>query len=97
MKTPGDALEGLEGLEEELRRERRRNLEDIMRHARWEAEKVKKMGPAWFEQRDRWLQEALKADRERWRDPAVRRALINTIELLDKRRRGREARLGEPY
>ena len=32
-----------ESLLEEIKEERRRNLEDVIRHARWEAEMVKKM------------------------------------------------------
>lgn len=51
-------------LVEELREEHRRNLEDVIRNARWEAEMVRKLGIKWFEQRDKWLIEAWKADRE---------------------------------
>ncbi len=40
---------------------------------------VKKLGSKWFEARDRWLWEALEADKEMWRDPKVRRALLKTI------------------
>ncbi|MEL9941090.1 MAG: hypothetical protein QW348_08920 [Ignisphaera sp.] len=71
-------------LVEELREERRRNLEDVIRNARWEAEMVRKLGIKWFEQRDKWLIEAWKADREMWKDPRVREALIKTILAKDR-------------
>ncbi len=51
----------------ELEKEKKRNLEDIIRHAKWEAEMVKKLGPKWFEQRDKWLWKALEADKEMWK------------------------------
>ena len=73
-----------EPLLEEVEEERRRNLEDITRHARWEAEMVKKKGAKWFEARDEWLIEAWKADREMWRDPKIREALIESILLRDR-------------
>ena len=66
-------------LRRELEEEKKRNLEDIIRHARWEAEMVKKLGSKWFEARDKWLWEALEADKEMWKDPKVRRALLKTI------------------
>ncbi len=66
-------------LKRELEEEKKRNLEDIIRHAKWEAEMVKKLGSKWFEARDKWLWEALEADKEMWRDPKVRRALLKTI------------------
>lgn len=40
-------------LREMLEEDRRRNLEDIIRYARWNAEMVKKMGREWFKIRDR--------------------------------------------
>ncbi|MCE4604249.1 MAG: hypothetical protein F7B20_04700 [Aeropyrum sp.] len=73
----------------QLRDERRRNMEDVMRQARWEAEMVRKLGKRWFEIRDRWLLEAWRADREMWRIPAVREALVRAIMARDRlRRRG---------
>ena len=77
-----------ESLLEEIREERRRNLEDIIRHARWEAEMVKKLGVKWFEMRDKWLVEAWEADRKLWEDPKVREALIKAIlarDMVEKR------------
>ncbi|MGY0287322.1 MAG: hypothetical protein ACUX7D_00945 [Candidatus Methanodesulfokora washburnensis] len=44
---------------------------------------VKKLGRKWFEIRDRWLNEASK-DRELWRDPRVREALIRAILAKDR-------------
>ena len=44
--------------------DRERNIEDIIRQAKWNAVMVKKMGTKWFEIRDRWLQEAFEKDRE---------------------------------
>jgi len=40
---------------------------------------VKRMGTKWFEIRDRWLQEAFERDREMWKDPKIRKALIKTF------------------
>lgn len=74
----------IDSLVEKLREERRRNLEDVIRHARWEAEMAKKLGIKWFEQRDKWLIEAWKADREMWREPRVREALIKAILAKDR-------------
>jgi len=71
-------------LREEIEEERRRNLEDVVRHARWEAEMVKKLGDRWFEVRDRWLIDAFERDREMWRDPRVREALIKAILAKDR-------------
>lgn len=68
---------------EEVEEERRRNLEDIIRHARWEAGMVKKLGRKWFEMRDEWLIEAWKADGEMWRDPKIREALTESILVRD--------------
>ncbi|MEM2671958.1 MAG: hypothetical protein QXI64_10915, partial [Sulfolobales archaeon] len=62
----------------------RRNLEDIVRHARWEAEMVKKLGKKWFEIRDRWLIEAWEADRELWKDPRIREAIIKALEIKSR-------------
>ncbi|MEM2302449.1 MAG: hypothetical protein QXR14_09610 [Sulfolobales archaeon] len=80
-----------ESLLEEVEEERRRNLEDIVRHARWEAEMVKKLGKKWFEIRDRWLIEAWEADREMWKDPRVREALIKAILVRDRLKHRRPA------
>jgi hypothetical protein len=46
---------------------------------------VKKLDRKWFEIRDRWLNEASK-DRELWRDPRVREALIRAILAKDRMR-----------
>lgn len=73
----------------ELGEERRRNLEDVVRQARWEAEMVRRMGVRWFEQRDAWLLRAWEADRELWRDPRVREALVKAILARDKDIQGR--------
>ncbi len=79
-----------DGLLKEVREERRRNLEDIIRHAKWEAEMVRKLGKKWFEIRDKWLQEALEADMELWRrNPKIREALIKVIEAKDRVKRSR--------
>jgi len=77
-----------ERLLEEFRRDRLRNLEDAVRHAKWEAEMVRRLGPKWFEARDKWLWEALEADRRLWRDPRIREALLKAILAKS---RGREA------
>jgi len=37
---------------EELEEEKKRNREDVVRYARWEAEMVKKLGAKWFKARD---------------------------------------------
>ena len=76
-------------LARELREERRRNLEDVVRQARWEAEMVRRMGARWFEQRDGWLLRAWEADRELWRDPRVREALIRAVQARDRSMQGR--------
>ena len=69
---------------EEVEEEHRRNLVDIIGHARWEAEMVRKLGAKWFEIRDKWLIEAYEADREMWRDPRIREALIRAVLAKDK-------------
>ncbi len=69
---------------EEVEEERRRNLEDIIRHARWEAEMVKRLGMKWFEIRDKWLIEAWEADKEIWKNPEIRKALIRAVLAKDK-------------
>ena len=73
---------------EEVEEERKRNLEDIIRHARWEAEMVKKLGAKWFEMRDKWLLEAWETDKEMWKDPKIRGALIRAILAKDKLKHG---------
>jgi len=80
----------------EVEEERRRNLRDIIRHARWEAEMVKKLGLEWFEMRDKWLIEAWEADREMWEDPRIREALVKAILARDKQRARRDRR-SSPY
>jgi hypothetical protein len=69
---------------EDLEEERRKNLEDIIRQARWNAEMVKKLGSKWFEIRDRWLQEAFERDREMWKDPKVREALMRALLIKSR-------------
>ena len=71
----------------ELAEERRRNREDVIRHARWEAVMARRLGRRWFEVRDKWLIEAFEADRELWKDPKVRQALLKAILAMDKKRR----------
>ncbi|AFZ70396.1 hypothetical protein Calag_0643 [Caldisphaera lagunensis DSM 15908] len=67
---------------EELEDEKSRNLEEIIHHARWEAEMVRRLGVKWFEIRDKWLWESLEADLEFWRkNPRVRKALLETLKL----------------
>ena len=73
-----------ESLLEEVGEERGRNLVDIIRHARWEAVMVKRLGARWFEARDKWLIKAWEADREMWGDPKIREALIKAILAEDK-------------
>ncbi len=68
----------------EVEQERRRNLEDVIRHARWEAEMVKRMGMKWFEIRDKWLIQSYEVDKEMWKDPKVREALIKAILARDR-------------
>ncbi|MEB3779711.1 MAG: hypothetical protein GSR85_05705 [Desulfurococcales archaeon] len=71
---------------EEIEEERRRNLADIIRHAQWEAEMVRRMGAKWFEIRDKWLIEAWETDRELWKDSKIREALVKAILARDKLR-----------
>jgi hypothetical protein len=71
------------GLKKLIEEDLRRNSEDMIRGAIWNAEMVKKLGRKWFEIRDRWLNEASK-DRELWRDPMVREALIRAILAKDR-------------
>ncbi len=68
----------------EVEEDRKKNLEDIIRHARWEAEMVRKLGKKWFEMRDEWLLKTWEADREMWRNPKIREALIKAILARDK-------------
>ena len=74
-------------LADELREERHRNLEDTIRHARWEAEIARRLGRKWFEMRDNWLIQAYEADREMWKDPKVREALIKAILARNRKSR----------
>ncbi len=70
----------------EIEGERRRNLEDLVRHARWEAEMVKKMGKEWFRIRDEWLTRSYEADKAMWKDHVIREALIKAIRAVDSRK-----------
>ncbi len=78
-----------EELVKELEMEHKRNLEDIIRHARWEAEMVLKLGRKWFKMRDEWLWRALEADMRLWSDPRVRKALIKALLVKDRLKRSR--------
>jgi len=78
-----------QSLRGEIEEDRKRNLEDIIRYARWEAEMARRLGAKWFEIRDAWLWESFEADRESWRDPRVREALIKTIMFVDELKRKR--------
>ncbi|NHV06178.1 MAG: hypothetical protein HA495_02435 [Thaumarchaeota archaeon] len=61
----------------EFEKARKQNLEDIIRHAKWEAEMVKRQGKEWFKKRDEWLNQAHKVDTELIRkNPEVRKALM---------------------
>ncbi|MCD6488243.1 MAG: hypothetical protein J7K21_03355 [Desulfurococcales archaeon] len=62
-----------------LKKEHEKNLKEIIRQAVWNAEMVRKLGKKWFEIRDKWLEEAFKRDRELWRDPKIREALVKAI------------------
>lgn len=73
-----------------LDEEERRNLEEIIRHARWEALMVRKLGSKWLSIRDKWLAEAYEADRKMWRDPRIRRALIKAILARDELKRKKD-------
>ncbi len=68
----------------EIEAEKRRNLRDTIRHARWEAEMVKKLGMKWFRIRDEWLVKSYEADKKMWENPVVREALIKAVLLKDK-------------
>lgn len=73
-------------LKTELTEERKKNREDIIRHAKWEAEMVKKLGPKWFQTRDKWLSETLETDKELWEKyPKIKKALTKTILTKDKK------------
>lgn len=80
MMTPGS-------LRAEVEKERKRNREDVIRHARWEAEMVRKMGKEWFRIRDEWLIKSYEADKKMWEDPVVREALIKAVLVRDQRKR----------
>ena len=69
----------------ELEGEKLKNKLDIIRHARWEAEMVKKLGSKWFEARDKWLMEAFESDRKMWQNPKIREALIKAILARNKK------------
>jgi len=75
----------------EVEEERKKNLKDIIRHAKWEAEMVKRVGIEWFRIRDEWLIQTYEADKKMWENPAVREALIKAILLKDKIRAKRRS------
>ena len=75
-------------LVDEVEADRRRNLEDIIRHARWEAERAKRLGRRWCEVRDRWLIQAHETDKEMLRHPKIREALVKSMIAKDKVLRG---------
>ncbi len=62
-----------------IEEERKKNLEDTIKWARWNAEMVKRLGRKWFEIRDKWLQEAFEKDKQTWKNPKTREALIKAI------------------
>jgi len=70
--------------EKELKADRRRNLGDVIKHARWEAEANRRLGRKWFELRDEWLIKAHEADKEMWKDARVREALVKAILTKDE-------------
>jgi len=75
-------------LRDAIELERRRNLEDAIRHAVWNAEMVKRLGEKWFEIRDRWLNEAFEADRRLWEScPEIWEALKEAILAKDRLKR----------
>ena len=78
--------------EKELEADRRRNLEDVIKHARWEAEAARRLGRRWFELRDEWLIKAHEADKEMWEDARVREALVKAILAKDKMLRASRTR-----
>lgn len=45
---------------------------------------VKRMGMKWFEIRDKWLIQSYEVDKEMWKDPKVREALIKAILARDR-------------
>lgn len=80
----------MSGVDEIIKEERRKNIEDIVRDAKWNAEMVKKLGEKWFEIRDGWLNEVWERDMELQKDPEVRRALIKAMEVIDRVKRMRK-------
>jgi len=74
---------------EELEEEKKRNREDVVRYARWEAEMVKKLGAKWFKARDEWLWRTFEADAAMQRNPEVREALIRALMRVDELKRRR--------
>ncbi len=73
-----------EKLLEEFRKDRLRNLEDVVRHARWEAEMVRKLAGNGSRLGIEWLWEALESDQKLWRDPRIKEALIKAILVGDR-------------
>jgi len=66
----------------EVERVRRMNTIDILRYADWNAEIVKRMGRKWFKERDKWLEESLKADLEfMGKNPRAIEALLDALEV----------------
>jgi len=74
---------------EELGEEEKRNREDIVRCARWEAEMVKKLGAEWFKTRDEWFWRTFEADAAMHRNSEVREALIRALMRVDELKRRR--------
>ena len=68
----------------DLEEERKRNLEDTIRQAKWNAFMVKKLGTKWFEIRDKWLQDSFEKDKEMWKDPKIREALLKIFSKPTK-------------
>jgi len=83
--------------EKELEADRRRNLEDVIKHARWEAEAARRLGRRWFELRDEWLIKAHEADKEMWEDARVREALVKAILAKDRVPRASRTQYSKAY
>ncbi|NPA96435.1 MAG: hypothetical protein GXO32_02390 [Crenarchaeota archaeon] len=86
-----EALDRAE-IEEEIRIERRKNLEDIIRWARWNAEMVLRHGLDWS---SKWVEESWRATMEALKNPEVRRAAIEAIKAIDRAKIERLRRTGD--
>ena len=83
-----------DSIENELLLERKRNLKDIIRYTKWNAEMVKRLGIEWFDIVGKWNESHWKGVYEAMKNPRIREATLRAIEAIDRAKIERLKRTG---